>query len=220
MKPYQTRFWGAVAMWKVIVTIVLGASLFGFVVNQAQDAIIKRRSTRLVNNSRQVALAAAGLAFMGGGGHPHISWPGEIMIANGNEPLSTVSDYVHLLIEYGLLSASDVGKMMADPPQSPWDGKGRFDGDKNCSYKIYRVIEADPGSTVLAATRNFVYGRHSDSTVNVRSGEYCVIARKYGDAVIYRIDKPLSPSQIGILPGRKSMKDRPWEGPEDTLIQK
>lgn len=200
-----------------IAVLIIAAVLLAPVVRKQREPHIH---ASVINNMKQIALAASGLAFDGvSTGDPNLGWPGDLA-RNTDSPVVSVSQYIHRLIEHDKMRALDVGKIMHTPSRPRWDGTSRFDGDKHCPYKIYRVTEDNPGETLLLATRNFTYGKGVDASGPPYGDKGFAVIRKGGDGSAHLSKDASKPQRIGMLPSRKSLDDRPVETPEDTLLQK
>ncbi len=129
--------------------------------------LAKRQLIRDMNNERQIHLATIST----------LGWPGDLK-ANGR--ISTLSDYINLLVRTGCFKPSDL-KIFCGPGYKPYEGtlSSGSDGilvppftDENCALKIYLVKDADSSNTVFLASKNGDNG--------------FFVIRKGGDAGIFK----------------------------------
>ena len=158
------------------------------VIPAIKNALAKRDLTRVMNNGRELYLAAFRMATDGAAkSDTNLAWPGDY-------PANNLAEYCGKLIEKDYVKPPELQRMLS-------------------ALKIYKVKGADPSNTIFAASLNYVYDTELNShAVPFGEAEF-VIVRKAGDAGIYRAHQATtagfennaarfqSDQGIGALPG-------------------
>lgn len=198
------RSHNAFTLIELLVVIAIIAILASLAIPAVTGAMVKGQLVQTTNNGKQIALAASGLAFDGvATGDPNLGWPGDLAEATGQgvEQVNNLSNYVTRLIDYDKLQKGDVAKIFSAPGVPQWNGQGEFSSN-NSAFKIYKVKENDPGSTLLVATKNYRYNNNLDNPEAKPYGNKgFVVVRKGGDGTAYTRQQGRLLMQIGTLPG-------------------
>jgi len=191
MKP---RLQSAFTLIEMLVVISIIAILAAFAVPALTSALTRGQLTGTMNNARQVFLAGQQMALDGtANSDPSLGWPGDV-----NPAVGTVSAYVDLLVKNNYLQAGDVQKLFTAPSAAVTVTGGTtsgsppaytpiaFGGGSVPALKIYRMQDANPGSTLFCVTNNWVYDNDLSATANPYSTKGFVVIRKGGDASVFK----------------------------------
>jgi len=168
-----------------------------------------------VNNQKQIFLAALNMAGDGfDAANPKLGWPGDL--ATGDEPVSSLSQYIRRLEELGYIKRADVGKMFAAPGIPAYPGTGDFTG-ANSAFKIYKVRQADVANVIFSATRNYTFGRGLDPKAAPYGDKGFAIIRKGGDAIPYYNKQSALNRNLGFMPGSNT-QESPGTETGDSIL--
>ena len=181
------------------------------VIPAIKNALAKRDLTRVMNNGRELYLAAFRMATDGAAkSDANLAWPGDY-------PANNLAEYCGKLIEKDYVKPADLQRILSapgaectvatngSPVTTTLTGKS--------ALKIYKVKRADPSNTIFAASSNYVYDNELNSNAVPFGGAGFVIVRKAGDAGVYRANQATtagfenngtrfqSDQGIGALPG-------------------
>jgi prepilin-type N-terminal cleavage/methylation domain-containing protein len=202
MKSAKNR--SAFTLIELLVVIAIIAILAALAVPAVTGALIKGQMAQTVSNGRQIATQALQMANDGiTTGDPNLGWPGDLAEASGTnvQRVNNLSDYVQRMLEYDYFKKGDVAKVFAASGIQPWGGDGQFNS-KNSAFKIYKVKDNDPSSTLLLATKNYTYNQNlSDPQAKPYGDKGFVVVRKGGDGAAYNKKQGKLVMQIGTLPG-------------------
>ncbi len=194
----------AFTLIELLVVIAIIAILASLAIPAVTGAMVKGQMVQTVNNGKQIALAASGLAFDGiSTGDPNLGWPGDLAEAEGAgvKAVSNLPTYIERLIDYDKLQPGDVAKIFSAPGIPQWNGQGQM-ASKNSAFKIYKVKDNDGGNTILVATKNYKYNEKlKDPTAKPYGDKGFVVVRKGGDGTAYTKQQGELIMQIGTLTG-------------------
>lgn len=221
MKTMKKLHSSAFTLIELLVVISIIAILASLAIPAVTGAIVKGQLAQATSNARQIYISTQSMALDGvSTSDANLSWPGTLMTKSPN-PVNTLALFAQHLVQNGYLAAGDLKVFAAAgiPPAT----SSSFDGEKNSAFKVYADTEADPGTTVLVATKNYVYNTKLSATdASGKANEPFadkgfVVFRKGGDGSSYSKNQGTNVNIIGTLPGSPDAKNPGTESPQTYL---
>lgn len=164
----------------LLVTVLLTAALFvpGYIVpwNKAHLKL-----NRDVSNARQIHIAASESAAdtAAANSNTDIGWPADLLPHPQNS-----AEYITSLVRPGYLKYENLDVFGGG--DFSYDGRGDFEPQKHCGFKIFNIRDIDPDTTVFLTTRNVVLDFSPNTTMADAAdadafGSYYVVMRKGGN---------------------------------------
>lgn len=147
------------------------------------NALAKRDLTRTMNNGRDLYLAAFRMATDGAAkSDANLAWPGDY-------PVNSLAEYAGKLVEKDYVKPADLQRMLSapgaacsvttsgSPPATTLTGASAF--------KIYKVKNTDPSTTIFAASSNYIYATPLSPDAKPFGEAGIVVVHKSGDAGLF-----------------------------------
>lgn len=147
----------------------------------------------------------------------HVGWPGDLANRGGEGQINTTKEFYQRLVDYGHLTVADLQPLVHAPGLKSWDGTSieSLDPATMTAFKIYKVSAADPAGTVFLSSRNYRYNEPLLKDSVRASDKGFVVVNKDGHFSALKASQVKVLQQVGTLPGRKDVADRPHEQPAD-----
>jgi prepilin-type N-terminal cleavage/methylation domain-containing protein len=216
MKLHRTKAFTLIELLVVIAIIAILASL---AVPAITGALTRGQLTQTLSNARQLHIAAFSMANdFNTTGDELLGWPGDLE-ERSKEPIRNATAYVERLIEYEYIKPIDMVKVMQAPGITPWSVTSKFNADRNCPFKIYKIKDTDGGANMFLATKNLQYGIGLDAQKAPYGEKGFVVFRKGGDGATFttKIQAKNNLNALGLLPGRKNFETNTTESASDYL---
>jgi type II secretory pathway pseudopilin PulG len=218
LQPSQSAF----TRIELVVIIVIIGVIVVLAWPALSSALVKRDLTRTMNNARELYLAAFRMATDGAAkSDASLAWPGDY-------PANSLSDYCSKLVERDYVKPADLQRMLSapgaacsvtttgSPPATTLAGTSAF--------KIYKVKNTDPSTTIFAASSNYIYATPLSPDAKPFGEAGFVVVHKSGDAGLFGKNQATpagfensaarfqSPIGVGKLPGATDGNVVPGEG--------
>ena len=216
MKIKINKSSSAFTLIELLVVIAIIAILAAFAVPALTSALAKGQMTGTMNNARQLYIAQFQMSNDGAAtGDATSAWPGDMQTIPAN-----LQAYLNVLLGKGYLKGGDALKLFSAPganmtgtvvpagtntPESfsVIGGKG--------ALKVYKVLDANPATTIFCVTNNYSYNTALTSTGQPYGTKGFIVVKKGGDASIFREGQATVAgwanvnttfqTQVGIMPG-------------------
>lgn len=153
-----------ITLLELMVVIVVIGFLASLAVPSVTSGPPHGHAIQTLNNARQIHLATMSMVADGlNTNDPALGWPGDLK-ANGR--ITTLADYVNLLVRYGYFKPGDL-KIFSAFGCKAYPGGTLSSGsngglslaftEEYSAFKMYLVKEADPKETLFLAGKNFTY---------------------------------------------------------------
>ena len=179
MQPSQSAF---TRIELVVVLVIIGVIVV-LAWPALSSALVKRDLTRTMNNGRELYLAAFRMATDGAAkSDASLAWPGDY-------PANSLADYCGKLVERDYVKPADLQRMLSapgaacsvttagSPPATTLTGTSAF--------KIYKVKNTDPSTTIFAASSNYLYATPLNPDAKPFGEAGFVVVHKSGDAGLF-----------------------------------
>ena len=178
---------------ELLVVISIIAILASLAVPAVTSALVKGQLIQTMNNSRQIFLASFSMANDAiANNDTTLGWPADITGTDGAAaPVTTISDYVKLLVTSGYLRGEDVKKLFSAPGlQTSASGSGNtLSSLTSPAFVMNEISDSFPTNALFLCTKNFEPASPSNfattETLPYANKGY-VICRKGGDVGIYK----------------------------------
>jgi len=149
---------------ELIVVIVVIGILASLAVPSVSSGRPHGHAIQTLSNARQIHLATMSMVADGlNTNDPGLGWPGDLK-AKGR--ITTLADYVNLLVRYDYLKPGDL-KVFSAFGYKAYPGGSLSSGsngglspaftEEYSAFKMYLVKEVDPKETLFLASKNFTY---------------------------------------------------------------
>lgn len=168
---------------ELVVVILVVAVILVLAWPAFSNALVKRDLTRTMNNGQELYLAAFRMATDGAAkSDASLAWPGDY-------PANSLADYCSKLVERDYLKPANLQRMLSapgaacsvttsgSPPATTLTGASAF--------KIYKVKNSDPSTTIFAASSNYTYATPLSPDAKPFGQAGFVVVHKSGDAGLF-----------------------------------
>ena len=193
----------AFTLVELLVVISIIAILASLALPSITGAITKAQMAGALSKVRQIYTAnfnAAADATTTGA--TNFGWPGDIGSAN-------ITAYVSMLVSNDYFKPQEAAKIFAVAGITPATATSSNVSItmSNCAFSIYKVQDADAGTTLFATTKNYNYGEAlSTGSTNIPFKDAGFVAfRKGGDGAVYKKTQYNDTNNIGARPSVTSV---------------
>lgn len=187
----------AFTLVELLVVISIIAILASLSLPSITGAITKAQMTGALSNLRQIYTANFNAAADASTtGSTNFGWPGDV-----TNSVTDIQTYVNMLVNNDFFKPQEAAKIFSVSGITPGTvtASNVTIGLANCAFSIYKVQDADAGTTLFATTKNYTYNTALSSNIPFKDAGF-VAFRKGGDGAVYKKTQYNETNSIGVLP--------------------
>ena len=187
----------AFTLIELLVVISIIAILATLATPAITGAIVKAQMTGALSNLKQIYTANFNAAADASTtGSTNFGWPGDV-----TNSVTSIQTYVNMLVNNDFFKPQEAVKIFSVSGITPGtvSATNATIGLANCAFSIYKVQEADAGTTLFATTKNYTYNTALSSNIPFKTAGF-VAFRKGGDGAVYKKTQFSETNSIGALP--------------------